>query len=205
MVSLESDATSTLLNENRRYQRVKVDLLGRYMLEDRREFPCQVVDMSPGGMAVIAPQSGRVGERVVAYIDHIGRLEGAISRIFPSGFSMNIAASQRKRDKLAAQLTWLANRHILDLPEDRRHQRVLSRDQTTTLRTEHGVDEKCRIVDLSVSGVAVISDNRPPIGTSVRVGKAPGRVVRHLENGFAVEFSRIIQNPELLKDTIAGE
>jgi hypothetical protein len=203
MASLESDAASALTTDHRRYQRVKVDLLGRYMLEDRREFPCQVVDMSPGGMALIAPQCGRLGERVVAYIDLVGRLEGMISRIFPSGFSMTIAASQRKRDKLAAQLTWLANRHILDLPEDRRHQRTSIRDQTTTLVMEDGAQEKCRVVDLSVSGVAVISDNRPPIGSLVRVGKAPGRVVRHLENGFAVEFSRI-QNPDVLKDTIGG-
>jgi len=202
MASLEADAAS-LGSENRRYQRVKVDLLGRYMLEDRREFPCQVVDMSPGGMAVIAPQCGKLGERVVAYIDHIGRLEGMIARIYPSGFSMSISASQRKRDKLSAQLTWLANRSILDLPEDRRHQRVTARDQTTTVRTENGAEEKCRIVDLSVSGVAVISDNRPPIGSTVRVGKAPGRVVRHLESGFAVEFTRV-QNPDILKDTIAG-
>ena len=202
MASLEADA-APLGSESRRYQRVKVDLLGRYMLEDRREFPCQVVDMSPGGMAVIAPQCGKLGERVVAYIDHIGRLEGMIARIYPSGFSMSISASQRKRDKLSAQLTWLANRSILDLPEDRRHQRVATRDQTTTVRMEAGAEEKCRIVDLSVSGVAVISDNRPPIGSTVRVGKAPGRVVRHLESGFAVEFTRV-QNPDILKDTIAG-
>jgi hypothetical protein len=162
-----------------------------------------VIDMSPGGMAVIAPQCGRVGERVVAYIDHVGRLEGVIARVFPSGFSMSIAASQRKREKLAAQLTWLANRHILDLPEDRRHQRVVARDQTTRLVMEDGAQENCRIADLSVSGVAVISDNRPSIGSPVKVGKVLGRVVRHLENGFAVEFSRI-QNPDVLKETIAG-
>jgi c-di-GMP-binding flagellar brake protein YcgR len=43
--------------ERRRFQRVKVHLLGRYMLPDRREFPCQVINMSPGGMAVIAPRA----------------------------------------------------------------------------------------------------------------------------------------------------
>jgi hypothetical protein len=204
MVSVDRDAASDIsANENRRFQRVKVDLLGRYMLEDRREFPCQVIDMSPGGMSVIAPQSGRLGERVVAYIDHIGRIEGTIARIIPSGFSMTILASQRKRDKLAAQLTWLANRSILDLPEDRRHQRINARDQATTVRMENGLEEKCRILDLSVSGVAVLSNNRPPLGSAIRVGKAPGRVVRHLENGFAVEFTRV-QNPDLLSDTIAG-
>ncbi|MGH9445331.1 MAG: PilZ domain-containing protein, partial [Terriglobia bacterium] len=43
----------TLSAERRRFQRVRVNLLGRYMLADRREFPCQVVNMSPGGMALI--------------------------------------------------------------------------------------------------------------------------------------------------------
>jgi hypothetical protein len=202
MASLQADAAQ-LTSEHRRNQRVKVDLLGRYMLEDRREFPCQVVDMSPGGMAVIAPQCGKPGERVVAYIDHVGRLEGRIARTYPSGFSMTISASPRKRDKLAAQLTWLANRSSLDLPDDRRHPRVTPPDQTTTVRMESGGEEKCRIVDLSVSGVAVVSDNRPPIGSMVRVGKAPGRVVRHLRDGFAIEFTRL-QNPDVFKDSIAG-
>ena len=41
--------------DRRRHQRVKVNLLGRYMLSDRQEYPCQVVNMSPGGMALIAP------------------------------------------------------------------------------------------------------------------------------------------------------
>jgi hypothetical protein len=202
MALLDRDpASAPLTSENRRYQRVNVDLLGRYMLEDRREFPCQVVDMSPGGLAMIAPECGRLGERVVAYIDHVGRLEGLIARIVPSGFCMTIAASPRKRDKLAAQLTWLANRHILDLPEDRRHQRIANGDQMVTLALADGSREQCAILDLSVSGVAVVSRNRPPMGALVQVGKAPGRVVRHLENGFAVEFSRV-QNPDLLKTTI---
>ena len=66
-----------LAEERRRHQRVTVNLLGRYMLSDRREYPCQVTNMSPGGMALIAPTIGHVGERVIAYVDHLGRLEGS--------------------------------------------------------------------------------------------------------------------------------
>src|SRR5437588_4090572 len=51
-----------LNEEQRRFQRVRVNLLGRYMLADRREFPCQVLDMSPGGMAIIGPVSGKRSE-----------------------------------------------------------------------------------------------------------------------------------------------
>src|SRR5437660_5827900 len=81
-----------LSEERRRFQRVRVNLLGRYMLADRREFPCQVANMSPGGMALIAPVAGEPGERIIAYVDHLGRLEGKIARQFENGFAMTIAA-----------------------------------------------------------------------------------------------------------------
>src|SRR6266550_1246638 len=141
-----------LADERRRFQRVRVNLLGRYMLSDRREFPCQVTDMSPGGMALIAPVAGKVGERVIAYVDHVGRLEGVIARPLPNGFAMTIGATLRKRDKLAAQLTWLANRHILGLPEDRRHGRVTPRNPAGRLILANGVNIACRVIDISQSG-----------------------------------------------------
>src|SRR5690242_7354419 len=96
-----------------RFQRVKVSVLGRYMLADRREFPCQILEMSPGDAAVIAPVSGNVGEKVIAYLDHVGRIEGTILDSIEGGFVMEVAASPRKRDKMAAQLTWLANKDVL--------------------------------------------------------------------------------------------
>src|ERR1700689_1432541 len=129
--------------ERRRFQRVKVNLLGRYMLGDRREFPCQVVNMSPGGMALIAPVAGQPGERVIAYVDHVGRLEGVIARQFENGFAMTIAATARKRDKLAAQLTWLANRGILGLPEARRHGRNPPRNPIAPLILPNGDNLSC--------------------------------------------------------------
>src|ERR1700726_1728160 len=145
---LPKDRLRALGEERRRFQRVRVDLLGRYMLPDRREFPCQVVNMSPGGMALVAPVVGQPGERVIAYVDHLGRLEGHVARIIQNGFAMTISATPRKRDKLAAQLTWLANRHILNLPEDRRHGRITPRKPVTQLAMPNGVKLTCRIIDL---------------------------------------------------------
>jgi hypothetical protein len=192
-----------LNEERRRHQRVKVNLLGRYMLADRREFPCQVVNMSPGGMALIAPVGGVIGERVIAYVDHLGRLEGKIARPFQNGFAMTISATARKRDKLAAQLTWLANRHILGLPEDRRHGRIVPRNPAGRLILPNGVNLSCRIIDVSESGAGIASNERPPIGALVTLGKVQGRVVRHLEEGFAVEFTRL-QHPDFLEENVTG-
>ena len=194
-----------LADERRRFQRVKVNLLGRYMLADRREFPCQVINMSPGGMALIAPVAGMRGERVIAYVDHLGRLEGKIARTFENGFAMTIAASARKRDKLAAQLTWLANRHILNLPEDRRHGRFAPRNPMARLILPNGNNVGCRIIDLSQSGaaVAIAPELRPDVGSMVTLGKTQGRVVRHIEDGFAIEFTRL-QHPDFIEDNVTG-
>ena len=192
-----------LSEDRRRFQRVRVNLLGRYMLADRREFPCQVVNMSPGGMALIAPVSGQPGERVIAYVDHLGRLEGHIARLFQNGFAMTISATTRKRDKLAAQLTWIANRHILGLPEDRRHGRIIPRNPVSRLIMPNGVNLTCRIIDMSQSGAGIATDQRPPIGALVTLGKVQGRVVRHLEEGFAVEFTRL-QHEDSLEENITG-
>ncbi len=189
--------------ERRRFQRVKVNLLGRYMLSDRHEYPCQVVNMSPGGMAMFAPVTGRQSERVVAYIDHVGRLEGVIARHFDNGFAMTIAATQRKRDRIAAQLTWLANRHLLDSPEDRRHGRFVPKRPMTMLIMPNGVNIGCRLIDLSLSGAAVATDQRPPMGALVTLGKVQGRVVRHLDDGFAVEFLRL-QHPDFVEESVTG-
>jgi len=140
-----------LAQERRKHQRVKVNLLGRYMLVDRREYPCQVLNMSPGGILIMAPVAGELGDRVIAYVDHLGRLEGKIARTVPNGFAMTIAATSRKRDKLAAQLTWLANRHILNLPEDRRHGRFAPRNPLARLIMPNGHNVSCRVIDLSQS------------------------------------------------------
>jgi hypothetical protein len=175
-------------HDRRRSQRVNVTLLGRFMLEDRREFPCQTQNMSPGSLALTTPIAGRVGERVVAYIDHIGRVEGQISRIYDGGFAMTILATLRKKDKLAAKLTWLANRHELDLPEDRRHDRITPNVSVVTLSLPDGRQYRARVIDMSLSGAAVSAEVKPPVGSPLLVGKIRGTVVRHFDEGIAVEF-----------------
>jgi hypothetical protein len=191
-------------DERRRHQRVVVNLLGRYMLTDRREFPCQIINMSPGGMALIAPVASNVGDRVIAYVDHLGRLEGLIARPLPNGFAMTIAATSRKRDMLAAQLTWLANRSILNLPEDRRHGRFVPKITGARLIMPNGTNIGVRIIDISLSGAGIGTDQRPEIGSHVTVGKIPGRVVRHLEAGFAIEFTRL-QHPDSIEENATAQ
>jgi hypothetical protein len=183
--------------ERRNFQRVRVKVYGRYMLEDRTEHPCLVVDMSPGNVSLRCERVGRPGEKIIAYLDHIGRVEGVMTRTLQDGFAMTVIASDRKRDKLAAQLTWLANKHELDLPEDRRHERVAPRNPLSTLHLADGRQYPCRIIDLSLSGAAIEIEVKPALGIQVILGTMRGQVVRHFDDGIAIEFA-VIQRPETL-------
>jgi len=188
------------VEEKRRFQRVRVNLLGRF-LAAAQEYPCQVVDMSPGGAAIIAAVLPQPGERVIAYIDHIGRLEGLVARQFPGGFAMEIQATPRKRDKLASQLTWLANRDELSLPEDRRHDRIIPKHPVTQLVLPDGTAQRCRILDMSLSGAAVAVEVPPPVGQPVMLGRLRARVIRHFDGGAALEFASLQSEDSLQAGT----
>lgn len=169
------------------------------MLANYEEFECTVIDMSPGDMYVTCIGRPRANERVVAYIDHLGRVEGNVLTLDNRGFTMSVNATDRKREKLAAQLTWLANKHELGLPEDRRHDRLTPRQAQSEITFDDGSRYICRIMDLSLSGAAVDVEVRPPIGTPVRLGNMRGRVVRHFVEGVAIEFLSV-QSRETLRE-----
>jgi hypothetical protein len=188
-------------SDKRRHNRVGVALLGRYMLSDRKEYPCQTVDISPGGVRLVCAVPGEVGERTVIYLEHLGRIEGTIARILPDGFAVSISATPHKREKIASQLTWLANRSSLGLPEDRRHERVIPRQAVVTLRIEGGAEIPARIVDVSLSGAALACDVPLPLDTSLLVGRTPCRVVRQFKGGLAVEF-RLPLSPDRFDENL---
>ena len=141
--------------------------------------------MSPFDAIVSCGTRPETGERIVAYVDYIGRIEGKVTEVSGRSFTISLNATDRKRDKLSAQLTWLANKHELGLPEDRRHERV---SPASEIRLDDGRRYPCRIIDLSVSGAAVEIDVRPAFGTMVLLGNMRGRVVRHFQEGIAMEF-----------------
>ena len=160
--------------------------------------------MSPAEAQVESTYCGEVGERVIAYIDEIGRLEGTIAAKAENGFLMAISASERKRDKLADILTWLANRHVLSLAEDRRHLRRTPKRSDATILFPDGTTHHCRVLDMSLSGAALATTLRPPIGSSVQLGRIGARVVRHFEDGIGIEFMRLMSQAAI-EQTIEKE
>jgi hypothetical protein len=56
---------------------------------------------------------------------------------------------------------------------------------------------------MSLSGAAIAAENRPPLKSLVMLGKVQARVVRKLEEGFALEFVHP-QMAETLEDNVTA-
>jgi hypothetical protein len=170
-------------------------LLGRYSLADRRDargerrqFACRTVNISKHAMALAAPVNGKSGERVIAHIDGLGRLQGNVDRLLERGFVMTIVANDEERAALGDKIEWLDKHKNLEAPDGRIHKRFMPENPYSTLLLQDGTIMTCLVIDVSVSGAAISADTVPEIGTVLAVGKAIGRVVRCFAGGFAVKF-----------------
>ena len=65
----------------------------------------------------------------------------------------------------------------------------------------NGIQHDLQVLDASQSGAAIISGRTAASRAHPRRRQTAGRVVRHLDNGFAVEFTRL-QHVDLLQENL---
>lgn len=175
-------------SDRRRFRRVRVDLPGRlFMPVDEREARCSVVDLSPGGAAIICDITPDHGTQVVLYVDGFGRFEGTVARRDGYGFGVKFVCTPAKRERTAEQLTLFLNKSLVDENLLRRHERAPLKGFARFTRAD-GQIVKCEVMDISTSGVSLKTDVRPPIGEFVLIAKMAGRVARHHEHGVGIEY-----------------
>lgn len=178
--------------DRRRAPLVKIAVGGRLMCEDRNEYAATAVGASAQSVNIESEVTPRLNERIIGYFFTLGRLEGTVSQLTERGFIMDVATTPLKRDRLAGQLTWLANRDLLNLPEDRRHDRVVPRDPRILVRqlsNPSGVELPGILIDVSRGGAAAsVKGVAFKRGEEVMLGSTPARVVRAFDGGIAVEF-----------------
>jgi hypothetical protein len=155
---------------------------------NRRQFACRVVNASQTAMRLTTPIGGPIGERVIAYFQELGKVQGSITQVRLDGFVIRIAASNSERSRLLRKLTWLEQNKTYNVPDMRRHKRFVPEDPISTMIFSDGSMLGCFVIDMSASGVAVSADITPEIGTVLAIGKVAGTVVRHFEEGFAIAF-----------------
>ena len=178
------------LDYGERYRTVELALQGRFMRPDKSEYPAKLVRISVAEMQLTSPVLLAPKEKVVAYFEHIGLIDGAVTEATGTGFTMCLNITTRKREKLAAQLTWLINRAEFTGLEGRRHERIAVGNKTVTLQIgERSV--QCGLLDISLSGASLGTHFRPVIGTEVVVGMQRAIVRRHHDHGIGVQFLQV--------------
>lgn len=175
--------------DRRKFRRVPLHVPVQIIDAHGREYSGQLVNVSGGGGLVVSAARLKFREAVSVYASDPGRLAGDIARVTDTGFAMRIQAPALKRERLVDTLTWLVNAKPLGLTDDRRAERRPGEGLVTALLGD-GRELHCQVIDISATGIAVATMHpRPLPGEAIQVGRAVGRVARHLENGFAVEFS----------------
>lgn len=196
---MNATAENAFGDDRRSHERVKVALFGRCLLPNGMELPCQITEISPGDLQMFSAHQPNEGERVIAYVDHLGRLEGDAVRVTEIGFAMEIEASTRKREKLAARIEWLSAHRHFGVEDARAHERMEPSNKNSVMTLGDGRTYPVEIIDISISGAAFTSPVKPALDTVVALAGMKGRVVRHFVEGLAIEFLSIREKRHLFE------
>ena len=174
--------------ERRRFRRLTRTACGRRLRPLGRDHDCRTADISPGDVRIHAPILPAVGQRVVLYLEGLGRVTGNVARRGDGDCAIIFDFSAHKREKMAEALTIAINKDIgIETPK----RPASDGSQLAQIQFESGVAYAGEILDFSLSGVTIRSTKPPPmIGEWVRIGNVYGRVARLIEGGFAVDFER---------------
>ena len=175
-------------DERRLSNRYSLTLLGRFMRETKQEYPCKLVDISLDGASMMSPVTVERGEKIVAYFDHIGALEGNVVRRYDGGFAMSLIVTAQRREKLAQRLNELVAKGSAPPVSERRTELRRSVSEKSQIRLEDGTSIDCRVLDISISGASLETTARPPVGSELTLGKMRCQTVRHTSNGIAISF-----------------
>ncbi len=177
-------------------------LFGRYMLPDRSEYASQIKDLTPHSATFTCTAPPHVDDRIIAYIQEIGRVEGKVTQAWKEEFHLEFTVAESKRNKIAAKLNWLQTKDETGGEDLRRHSRHEPADGQTVLTLPDGRQYPCEIIDMSLSGAAIRVAVIPSIGTNVILGKMRGTVSRIHECGVAVEFNQLMEETSLRQQVV---
>lgn len=178
--------------DRREFERKAIAAPTRFIINDETEATAQLSDISKGGLFMVTDAPAKEGDKVVVYPEGLGRLEGHVVRRRANGVAVQFAMSDTYRE--------LLHRRIAAALEGKPYLRIA--DRRSCIRTALNIDVavevvgteqsiECRIDNISNSGAAIQSENRPVVGANVRVGTIDGKVLRHTEEGFIVRFRQL--------------
>ena len=176
-------------NELRRYRRIPVDLPARAIINGIDEYHGNLINMSPGDLAMKIDANVVVGDAAQVYVTGLDMFEGTVARVFPDGFALSFRLSRIRRSLLTEKLMMKVNPKLASQgPERRAAPRFAPGVQRMVCRLPNGSSLFVKVIETSVDGVALEASRKPLVGTDIHVGRMRGVVVRHTPRGFVVVY-----------------
>ncbi|HET7083150.1 MAG TPA: PilZ domain-containing protein [Rhizomicrobium sp.] len=182
------DSTPASSPENRKFERIQLFLPGQLFNPlNEQSSPCKVLNLSAGGAAVQCEATFPAGLSLVLYIENFGRFEGRTIVHGDGQLALEFSIGEAKRGRLKEMLQSFTASGVAGVTEVRKHARVPSLVSGSITR-ENGEQIMCDVLDISLDGVSLRTKVRPPVGEIVNLGRARGRVVRHHQDGIAIQY-----------------
>lgn len=149
--------------------------------------PCRTRSIALDRMVIEADILPEKGDSVYLNIPGLGLCSGRVNKLLSNGFVAAITLSPDKINELMPRLDWLKRYYKRDAHNNRRHPRHLTPPYQIKLKTPDG-ESIVTVYDLSCSGVALLTDLRPAIGSRLAIAGYDGVVARHFDGGVGVAF-----------------
>ncbi len=179
-------------NEARRFRRICLSMPAHIIVNTVDAYEGRLVNISPGGMALIVDAEVVPGDAVVVRLKGLDVIEGTVARTFPDGFAVSFLLSKRRRAALTEKLMLMNNAPFADgLGDQRSAPRHKASDSRAVCRLSDGASLYVKIIDMSVDGVSVDAPRRPPIGSEIFIGRHRAVIVRHTPRGFVAVYEDV--------------
>jgi hypothetical protein len=155
--------------------------------------PCVLIDLSTTG-AGIQYEDAQLDAGLTAILDiaNFGRFNGVTVRHSGQTRGFKFAEDEAQRQRLKEKLIAFVARGIAGVAVERRKQPRAPGNTDLILTLPSGISETCEVLDISLEGVSLITQSRPPIGHLLRVGHSYARVVSHRKDGIGMKFINFI-------------
>lgn len=128
-----------------------------------------------------------VGEKVVLYIDDVGRFEGRVVRAGNHSFAVDYRSRRAKTKRTADALIQAVNNTGRRF-DRRTAPRIRTESEATIVLPDNSV-LACAIRDISLTGASIDVSPQPALGTPVKLGRMMAKVVRRHDQGIGVVFT----------------
>lgn len=176
-------------SERRRFRRLPLEVDGRLQDAVGLEHHCRTLNLSPGDACITTPAILRVGDKIIMYLNEVGRVEADVLRADPEdrSFGLRFRVGRHKLERHVDILMGMMYPWARDA-DARRTPRTPGAGMAD-VRTASGRVIACQVVDISTVGVGLATTApRPLLGEWVFIAGKAGRVARYFDGGFAIDL-----------------